>query len=209
MIGFTLPEIRRLLTKLVLRVTDAAEHTHQPAEPGVGRVLERPLRVGWLVEPGFCPVDPEVAATVQAAAEALQSTGVIVEPVRISAPEQNFVDFFRGYGALPAPVPPVPAHEHGATEFVETPRPVPDLHSELRPATAHAYPGPRMFSGWHPGCEPGRVLPVETGQLDFRATLRSAGPQEQRDSVSDVFGDKASKKLQEGRRDGIHREEDN
>jgi len=26
MIGFTLPEIRRLLTKLVLRVTDAAEH---------------------------------------------------------------------------------------------------------------------------------------------------------------------------------------
>ncbi len=26
MIGFTLPEIRRLLTKLILRVTDAAEH---------------------------------------------------------------------------------------------------------------------------------------------------------------------------------------
>jgi hypothetical protein len=26
MIGFTLPEIRRLLTKLVLRVTDAADH---------------------------------------------------------------------------------------------------------------------------------------------------------------------------------------
>jgi hypothetical protein len=26
MIGFTLPEIRRLLTKLILRVTDAADH---------------------------------------------------------------------------------------------------------------------------------------------------------------------------------------
>lgn len=26
MIGYTLPEIRRLLTRLVLRVTDAAEH---------------------------------------------------------------------------------------------------------------------------------------------------------------------------------------
>lgn len=26
MVGFTLPEIRRLLTKLVLRVTDAADH---------------------------------------------------------------------------------------------------------------------------------------------------------------------------------------
>lgn len=60
MIGFTLPEIRRLLTKLVLRVTDAAEHTTSPLslDAGVGRVLERPLRVGWLVEPGFCPVDP-------------------------------------------------------------------------------------------------------------------------------------------------------
>jgi len=26
MIGFTLPEIRRLLTKLILRVADAADH---------------------------------------------------------------------------------------------------------------------------------------------------------------------------------------
>jgi hypothetical protein len=44
------------------------------------------------------------------------------------------------------------------------------------------------------GCEAGRVLPVGTGQPDFRATLRSAGTQEQLDSVSDVFGDKASTK---------------
>ena len=33
---------------------------------------ERP-RVGWLVEPGFGPVDPEVGATVKAAAEALKA----------------------------------------------------------------------------------------------------------------------------------------
>ena len=32
----------------------------------------RQLRVGWLVEPGFGPVDPEVSATVQAAAGALK-----------------------------------------------------------------------------------------------------------------------------------------
>lgn len=93
------------------------------------------MRVGWLVEPGFGPVDPEVAATVQAAAEALQSTGAIVEPVRIPALEKDFAvdvfnalqvmeikpafaDFFRGYDALLTAVLPIPAHEHGATEFV-------------------------------------------------------------------------------------------
>jgi aspartyl-tRNA(Asn)/glutamyl-tRNA(Gln) amidotransferase subunit A len=40
-------------------------------DAGVGRSPYRQLRVGWLVEPGFGPIDPEVAATVQAAAEAL------------------------------------------------------------------------------------------------------------------------------------------
>ena len=51
---------------------------------------DRPLRVGWLVEPGFGPIDPEVAATVQAAAEALKGVGVVVEPVRIPALERDF-----------------------------------------------------------------------------------------------------------------------
>jgi aspartyl-tRNA(Asn)/glutamyl-tRNA(Gln) amidotransferase subunit A len=135
--------------------------------------------VGWLVEPGFGPVDPEVAATVQAAAEALKSTGAIVEPVRIPALEADFAldvfnalhvmemkpgfleatagrgdneifkiargmldtpdtpyrdyvlaeqarerikdgyaDYFQRYDALLTPVLPIPAHEHGATEFV-------------------------------------------------------------------------------------------
>jgi aspartyl-tRNA(Asn)/glutamyl-tRNA(Gln) amidotransferase subunit A len=51
--------------------------------------------VGWLVEPGFGPVDPEVAATVEAAAEALSAAGCIVQPVRIPALERDFaLDIF-------------------------------------------------------------------------------------------------------------------
>jgi aspartyl-tRNA(Asn)/glutamyl-tRNA(Gln) amidotransferase subunit A len=42
------------------------------------------------VEPGFGPIDPEVAATVKAAAEALKGVGCIVEPVRIPALERDF-----------------------------------------------------------------------------------------------------------------------
>ncbi|WP_246793361.1 amidase [Burkholderia perseverans] len=55
-----------------------------------GRVPRRPLRVGWLVEPGFGPIDAEVGATVQAAAAALEGLGCIVEPVRIPALERDF-----------------------------------------------------------------------------------------------------------------------
>ena len=58
-------------------------------DTGVGASPARPLRVGWLVEPGFGPIDAEVAAIVQAAAEALQGVGVIVEPVRIPALERD------------------------------------------------------------------------------------------------------------------------
>lgn len=64
-------------------------------DAGVGRAPDRKLRVGWLVEPGFGPIDPEVAATVQAAAEALKSVGCVVEPVNIPALERDFaVDVF-------------------------------------------------------------------------------------------------------------------
>lgn len=64
-------------------------------DAGVGRSPDRQLRVGWLVEPGFGPIDPEVATTVHAAAEALKSIGCIVEPVRIPALERDFaVDVF-------------------------------------------------------------------------------------------------------------------
>lgn len=55
---------------------------------GVGAILNSPLRVGWLAEPGFGPIDSDVAATVQAAAEALKSAGVIVEGVHIPVLEQ-------------------------------------------------------------------------------------------------------------------------
>lgn len=48
------------------------------------------LKIGWLVEPGFGPVDPEVAKTVENAAESLVALGVTVEPVRIPALEKDF-----------------------------------------------------------------------------------------------------------------------
>ncbi|WP_423199146.1 MULTISPECIES: amidase [unclassified Cupriavidus] len=57
-------------------------------DAGVGANPARPLRVGWLVEPGFGLVDADVAATVEAAAEALQDAGVLVEPVRVPVLEQ-------------------------------------------------------------------------------------------------------------------------
>ncbi|MGY6249702.1 amidase [Bosea thiooxidans] len=49
-----------------------------------------PLRVGWMVGPGFGPVDPEVAATVRSAAEALKDLGIYVEHVGIPALERDF-----------------------------------------------------------------------------------------------------------------------
>jgi aspartyl-tRNA(Asn)/glutamyl-tRNA(Gln) amidotransferase subunit A len=58
-------------------------------DAGVGDSSDRPLRVGWLVEPGFGPIDPEVAATVKAAAEALNGAGCVVESVRIPALERD------------------------------------------------------------------------------------------------------------------------
>ena len=64
-------------------------------DAGVGAAPRRSLRVGWLVEPGFGPIDAEVAATVQAAAEALHGAGCLVEPVRIPALERdNALDVF-------------------------------------------------------------------------------------------------------------------
>jgi aspartyl-tRNA(Asn)/glutamyl-tRNA(Gln) amidotransferase subunit A len=59
-------------------------------DAGVGGSPGRPLRIGWLVEPGFGPVDPQVAATVEAAAKALKDLGLVVEPVRIPALERDF-----------------------------------------------------------------------------------------------------------------------
>ena len=57
-------------------------------DAGIGASPTRPVRVGWLVEPGFGLIDDDVAATVKAAAQALKSAGVIVEEVRIPVLEQ-------------------------------------------------------------------------------------------------------------------------
>jgi aspartyl-tRNA(Asn)/glutamyl-tRNA(Gln) amidotransferase subunit A len=58
-------------------------------DAGVSPRPERPLRIGWLVEPGFGPIEPDAAATVAAAANAFANLGFEVEPVRIPALEEN------------------------------------------------------------------------------------------------------------------------
>src|SRR5262249_21303740 len=52
-------------------------------DAGLGRATG-PLRVGWLAAQGFFgPIDPEVVATVKAAAQALSDTGCQVEEVNL------------------------------------------------------------------------------------------------------------------------------
>ncbi len=53
-------------------------------DAGVGATSNRPQRVGWLASPGFFgPIDPEVVATVKAAAKALGAAGCQVEEVSL------------------------------------------------------------------------------------------------------------------------------
>ena len=59
-------------------------------DSGVGPSPARQLKVGWLVEPGFGPIDPAVRTTVELAAEALKGAGCAVEPERIAALERDF-----------------------------------------------------------------------------------------------------------------------
>jgi aspartyl-tRNA(Asn)/glutamyl-tRNA(Gln) amidotransferase subunit A len=59
------------------------------AIPADGPIPGKPLRVGWLVEPGFGPVDREVAAAVADAADLLRDVGCDVQAVRIPLLEQN------------------------------------------------------------------------------------------------------------------------
>jgi aspartyl-tRNA(Asn)/glutamyl-tRNA(Gln) amidotransferase subunit A len=69
---------------------DAFSTSTSLLDAGMGTIPNRKLRIGWMVGPGFGPVDPEVAATVEAAAEALKNLGLFVEPVNIPALEQDF-----------------------------------------------------------------------------------------------------------------------
>jgi aspartyl-tRNA(Asn)/glutamyl-tRNA(Gln) amidotransferase subunit A len=59
-------------------------------DTGVGTKSTRQVRVGWLASPGFFgPTDPEVVATVKAAAHALSNSGCHVEEVRLPVLEQT------------------------------------------------------------------------------------------------------------------------
>ena len=58
-------------------------------DAGLGASPDRPVRVGWLVDSGLGPIDPEVAATVQAAADALRQAGIQVDAVSIPALERD------------------------------------------------------------------------------------------------------------------------
>jgi aspartyl-tRNA(Asn)/glutamyl-tRNA(Gln) amidotransferase subunit A len=59
-------------------------------DTGVGAKSTRQVRVGWLASPGFFgPTDPEVVATVKAAAQALSNAGCHVEEVRLPVLEQT------------------------------------------------------------------------------------------------------------------------
>ena len=69
---------------------DAFSTSIGAAQAANGALKNGALRVGWLVEPGFGPIDPEVAATVKAAAEAMRQAGHHVEAVRIPALERDF-----------------------------------------------------------------------------------------------------------------------
>jgi aspartyl-tRNA(Asn)/glutamyl-tRNA(Gln) amidotransferase subunit A len=69
---------------------DAFATSTVPFDAGVSKYPTSPLRVGWMVGPGFGPVDPEVAATVKAAADALAEIGVLVEQVGIPALARDF-----------------------------------------------------------------------------------------------------------------------
>src|ERR1700754_1044730 len=44
-------------------------------DAGIGVSPNKRLRVGWLVEPGFGAIDPEIASAVEAAADALKQVG--------------------------------------------------------------------------------------------------------------------------------------
>ena len=58
-------------------------------DAGLGASPSRPVRVGWLVDSGLGPIDPEVAATVQEAADALRQAGIQVDAVSIPALERD------------------------------------------------------------------------------------------------------------------------
>lgn len=68
---------------------DGFSVTPPAVDSGLRDKPNRPLRVGWLVDSGLGPVDPEVAATVREAARALSNAGMNAEEVTIPALERD------------------------------------------------------------------------------------------------------------------------
>ncbi len=59
------------------------------AGPADARIAGQPVRVGWVSETAFGPVDPEISAAVMAAAARLKDLGCDVEEVRLPFMEQT------------------------------------------------------------------------------------------------------------------------
>src|ERR1700730_6579754 len=60
------------------------------AEPGDGKIAGRPIRVGWVSDEAFRPVDPEITAAVVAAAAQLADRGCVVEQVTLPFLSNSF-----------------------------------------------------------------------------------------------------------------------
>lgn len=109
---------------------DAFASSTAAFDAGIGRQLDRPLRVTWMVGPGYGPVDPEVAATVKAAAEALKGLGAHVEQVGIPALERDFaLDVFNRLHVMemkPAFRKAVVGHEDQMYKMAKTMLSLPD-----------------------------------------------------------------------------------
>jgi aspartyl-tRNA(Asn)/glutamyl-tRNA(Gln) amidotransferase subunit A len=64
------------------------------AEPADPRIAGQPIRVGWLSEQAFGPVDPEITAAVMAAAARLRDLGCDVEEVSLPFMEKDWLTPF-------------------------------------------------------------------------------------------------------------------
>jgi aspartyl-tRNA(Asn)/glutamyl-tRNA(Gln) amidotransferase subunit A len=54
-----------------------------PRDAESGKIAGQPIRVGWVTDEAFGPIDPEITAAVKAAAEQLKDHGCDVEEVRL------------------------------------------------------------------------------------------------------------------------------
>ncbi|GAB0120311.1 amidase [Acidisoma sp. 7E03] len=99
-----------------------------------GTPRDRKLRIGWMVGPGFGPIDAEVAATVRAAADAFRGEGHQVEEVRLPALERDFaLDVFNKLHVMemkPAFRAAVAGHEDEMYTMAKTMLALPDTTME-------------------------------------------------------------------------------